>query len=196
LASLIQKENPMKNTLTLLALVCTSQVSAAQSASENLFEGINLSVGVSQLKTQETTAGIESFKTTVGVAKINYTFALAYPAKLGVTATMDLKNAKAGTNEVLASKTPSELTIEPGVLLLNNSLLYAKLGAYAARYESNTDGRALSGNTVGLGIKHYIYESNFLQFEWTKRTSDAQNAGLANAKYKQTSPSLLFGYTF
>jgi hypothetical protein len=186
----------MKNTFTLLALVCTSQLASAQSLSESLYEGVNLSVGMSQLKTQETTAGTESFKTTVGVAKINYTFALAYPAKLGVTATMDLKNAKAGTNEVLASKTPSELTIEPGVLLQSNSLLYAKLGTFAARYESNTDGRALSGKTVGVGIKHYIYESNFLQFEWTKRTSDAQNAGLANAKYKQTSPSLLFGYTF
>jgi hypothetical protein len=186
----------MKNTLTLLALVCTSHLSSAQSLSESLFEGVNLSVGASQLKTKETTAGTETFKTTVGVAKINYTFALAFPAKLGVTATMDLKNAKAGTNEVLASKTPSELTIEPGILLQSNSLLYAKLGAYAARYENNTDGRALSGKTVGLGIKHYIYDNNFLQFEWTKRTSDAQNAGLANAKYKQTSPSLLFGYTF
>jgi hypothetical protein len=186
----------MKKTLTLLALVCTSQLSSAQTLSEDLFEGINLSVGASQLKTTETTAGTESFKTTVGVAKINYTFALAYPAKLGVTATLDLKNAKAGTNSVLASKTPSELTLEPGVLLQSNSLLYGKLGTFAARYESNTDGRALSGKTLGLGIKHYIYENNFLQFEWTKRTSDAQNAGLANAKYKQTSPSLLLGYTF
>lgn len=186
----------MKKTFTLLALACASQLSFAQTISESLFEGINLSVGASQLKTKETTAGTETFKTTVGVAKINYTFALAYPAKLGVTATMDLKNAKAGANEVLASKTPSELTIEPGVLLQSNSLLYAKLGSFAARYESNTDGRALSGKTVGLGIKHYIYDNNFVQFEWTKRTSDAHNAGLANAKYKQTSPSLLFGYTF
>ena len=186
----------MKNTLTLLTLAVTSHLALAQNLSESLFEGVNLSVGASQLKTKETTAGTETFKTTVGVAKINYTFALAYPAKLGVTATMDLKNAKAGTNEVLASKTPSELTIEPGVLLQSNSLLYAKLGTFAARYESNTDGRALSGKTVGLGIKHYIYDNNFVQLEWTQRTSDAQNAGLANAKYKQSSPSLLFGYTF
>lgn len=182
--------------MTLLALACTSHLALAQNLSESYFEGVNLSVGVSQLKTKETTAGTEAFKTTVGVAKLNYTFALAFPAKLGVTATMDLKNAKAGTNEVLAIKTPSELTLEPGILLQSNSLLYAKLGTFAARYENNTDGRALSGKTVGLGIKHYIYDSNFLQFEWTKRTSDAQNAGLANAKYTQTSPKLLFGYTF
>lgn len=186
----------MKNTLTLLALSCASNLAMAQLHAESYFEGINLSVGMSQLKTKETTAGTETFKTTVGVAKLNYTFALAFPAKLGVTATLDLKNAKAGANEVLATKTPSELTLEPGVLLQSGSLLYAKLGAFAARYENNTDGRALSGKTVGLGIKHYIYDNNFLQFEWTRRTSDDKNAGLANATYKQISPSLLFGYTF
>lgn len=186
----------MKNTLSLLTLACASTMALAQNHSESFFEGVNLSVGVSQLKTIETTSGTEAFKTTVGVAKLNYTFALAYPAKLGVTATLDLKNAKAGTNEVLATKTPSELTLEPGVLLKSDSLLYAKLGTFAARYESNTDGRALSGKTVGLGIKHYIYDNNFLQFELTRRTSDDKNAGLANVTYKQTSPSLLFGYTF
>ncbi len=196
MASLIRKENFMKKPLALLALICTSQFASAQTQSESLFEGVNLSVGASQINTKETTAGTESFKTTVGIAKINYTFALAFPAKLGVTATVDLRNAKAGTNEVLASKTPSELTIEPGILLRSDSLVYVKLGTFAARYESNSDGRALSGKTVGLGVKHYIYDNNFLQFEWTQRTTDAQNAGLANAKYKQTSPSLLFGYTF
>jgi len=79
----------MKKTFTLLALTFASQLSFAQNISESLFEGINLSVGASQLKTKETTAGTETFKTKVGVAKINYTFALAYPAKPGGTATMD-----------------------------------------------------------------------------------------------------------
>lgn len=186
----------MKRTLTMLALACTAPWVAAQTASEDLFEGLNVSVGLASLSTKETKAGTESFKTSVSQAKINYTFALAFPAKLGITATMDLKNAKAGTSDVLATKTPSELTIEPGVLLKSDSLLYAKLGTFAARYENATDGRALTGRTVGLGIKHYIYGDNFIQFEWTTRTSDAINAGLGEAKYKQTSPSLLFGHTY
>ncbi len=186
----------MKTTFTLLALACASHIATAQTNTTSYFEGVNLSVGIAQNATKETTAGTESFKTTTSVAKINYTFAMAFPVKLGITATMDLKNSKAGTGEVLATKTPSELTVEPGYLLRSDSLLYAKLGTFAARYESSTDGRALSGRTVGLGIKHYVYGDNFLQFEWTTRTSDAQNAGLANAKYKQSSPSLLIGYTF
>lgn len=186
----------MKKVLSVLALACTAPWALAQSASEELFEGLNVSLGVASLSTKETMAGTESFKTSVTQAKINYTFALAFPAKLGMTATMDLKNAKAGTSDVLATKTPSEFTIEPGVLLKTDSLLYAKLGTFAARYESTTDGRALSGRTVGVGIKHYIHGDNFIQFEWTTRTSDAIHAGLGDAKYKQTSPSLLIGHTY
>lgn len=186
----------MKKVLSLLALACSSQWTMAQSAQEDLYEGLNVSFGVASHATKETVAGTESFKTSAAQAKINYTFALAFPAKLGMTATMDLKNAKAGTSDVLATKTPSEFTIEPGVLLKTDSLLYAKFGTYAARYESTTDGRALSGRTIGMGIKHYIHGDNFIQFEWTTRTSDAINAGLGNAKYKQTSPAVLIGHTY
>ena len=186
----------MKKTLTLIAMACASSWVMAQSNSDELFEGLNVSFGVASISTKETIAGTESFKTSAAQAKINYTFALAFPAKLGITATMDLKNAKAGTSDVLASKAPSEFTIEPGVLLKSDSLLYAKLGTFAARYENSTDARALSGRTVGLGIKHYIHGDNFIQFELTTRTSDAINAGLGDAKYKQTMPSLLIGHTY
>lgn len=186
----------MKKALSLLALACTTQWTLAQPASEDLYEGFNVSFGVASHSTKETVAGTESFKTSAAQAKINYTFALAFPAKLGITATMDLKNSKSGASDVLATKTPSEFTIEPGVLLMNDSLLYAKLGTYAARYENNTDGRSLSGRTVGVGIKHYIHGDNFIQLELTTRTSDAINAGLGDAKYKQTSPSLLIGHTY
>ena len=186
----------MKKALTLIALVSTASWANAQAASEDLFEGLNVSLGVASMSTKETLAGTQSYKTSAPQAKINYTFALAFPAKLGITATMDLKNAKEGTSDVLATKTPSELTIEPGFLLRSDSLLYAKLGTFAARYENSTDGRALSGRTVGLGIKHYIYGDNFIQFELTTRTSDAINAGLGDAKYKQTMPSLLIGHTY
>lgn len=186
----------MKKTLTLLALVCSAQWTMAQTSSEDLYEGFNVSFGVASLTTKETVAGTESFKTSAAQAKINYTFALAFPAKLGMTATMDLKNSKAGTSDVLATKTPSEFTLEPGVLLKTDSLLYAKLGTFAARYESATDGRALSGRTLGVGIKHYIHGDNFIQFEWTTRTADDNSAGLGGAKYKQTSPAVLFGHTY
>lgn len=186
----------MKKVLSLLALACTTQCAMAQSAQEDLYEGLNVSFGLASLSTKETVAGTESFKTSAAQAKINYTFALAFPAKLGMTATVDLKNAKAGASDVLATKTPSEFTIEPGVLLKTDSLLYAKLGTYAARYENALAGRALSGRTVGVGIKHYIHGDNFIQFEMTTRTADDNSAGLGGAKYKQTSPAVLFGHTY
>lgn len=143
---------------TTLAMACATAFAQPQKPTYAYFEGVNLSMGVAQNATEASTAtASDKAKTTVGVAKVNYTFALAYPAKLGVSATLDLKNSKVNDTDNLAVSGPTEVSIEPGVLLLSNSLLYAKLGTYASRYEAGTNPtRNLSGTSYGIGIKHYI----------------------------------------
>ena len=189
----------MKKFLTLAALIATTQTGIAQPIKPTYayFEGLNLSMGVAQNASQSiASSGTTKANTSVGVAKINYTFALAYPAKLGVSATFDLKNSKISDSEVLAKSSPSEITIEPGVLLLSNSLLYAKLGTYASTYQSNVGTRSLSGKSYGIGIKHYVYGQNFIQAEWTQRETDSVNAGLGGDKFKQSSAAVLVGFNF
>lgn len=189
----------MKKILTLTALSALAQISFAQPVKPTYayFEGANLSMGVAQNASKAvSTAGTTKANTNVGVAKVNYTFALAYPAKLGVSATFDLKNSKIIEGEVLAKNSPTEITIEPGVLLLSNSLLYAKLGTYASTYQSNIGSRKLSGSSYGIGIKHYVYGQNFIQAEWTQRTSDTVNAGMGGDKFKQSSAAVLVGFNF
>ncbi len=186
----------MKKSLVFAALIATSTLCLSQDQFESYFDGVNVSFGTARNTTKETSSGTESFKTNISQAKINYTFAMAFPAKLGLTATLDLKNSKAGNDETISVTAPTEVTIEPGVVLANSSLLYAKLGTFAARYEYAARMSSLSGRTVGVGIKHYFFGDNFIQFEWTSRTSDAINSSLGGAKYKQTSPSLLVGHTF
>lgn len=192
----------MKKIFLTTACVIAAQSSLAQPAkpSYSYFEGFNLSVGAAQNKTEKTdssTATTTRINTNSAQAKLNYTFALAYPAKLGVSATVDLKNSKISDNETLSANGITELSVEPGILLINNSLLYAKLGSYATRYElAASAARNLSGTSYGIGIKHYVYGQNFIQAEWTQRKADDNPAGLAGVKFKQSSAALLVGFNF
>jgi hypothetical protein len=180
-----------------LVLVCSCAMAQPQKPTYAYFEGVNLSMGVAQNSTEETVSSLATTgKTTAGVAKVNYTFALAYPAKLGVSATFDLKNSQINDTTYLAANAPTEITVEPGFLLRNNALLYAKLGTYASRYESGTNAtRKLSGASYGIGIKHYVYGQNFIQLEWTQRKADDNRAGL-DSSIKQSSTALLVGFNF
>jgi hypothetical protein len=190
----------MKKILTCVALAVSASTCLAQPAkpSYSYFEGLNLSVGVAQNKTKKTeSATTTSSSTSAPVAKVNYTFALAYPAKLGVSATMDMKNSKISPNETLSSNGVTEVTVEPGILLRSNSLLYAKVGSYATRYElAASAARNLSGKSYGIGIKHYVHGQNFIQAEWTQRKADDNPAGLAGIQFKQSSGAVLVGFNF
>jgi hypothetical protein len=190
----------MKKLITLTALITSALTSMAQPAKPTYayYEGVNLSMGVAQNATQVTTAAgaVTKANTSLGVAKINYTFALAYPAKLGVSATFDLKNSTVSSNEYLATSSPTEITIEPGLLLLSNSLLYAKLGTYSSRYESINGSRNLNGKSYGIGIKHYVYGQNFIQAEWTQRQPDSSNTGFNGDKFKQSTGAVYVGFNF
>lgn len=189
----------MKKILTLAALVVGAQASFAQPAkpSYSYYEGINLSMGVAQNATQAiSSSGTTKANTSLGIAKINYTFALAYPAKLGVSATFDVKNSKINDQEYLAVSSPTEVSVEPGLLLISNSLLYGKLGTYSSRYEAGGNpSRNLSGISYGVGIKHYVYGQNFIQGELTQRKAD-DTAGLPGVKFKQGTAALLVGFNF
>jgi hypothetical protein len=190
----------MKKLLISTGLLLTATLALAQPQKPTYayYEGFNLSMGMAQNQTDATSStSTTRANTSVGLAKLNYTFALAYPAKLGVTATMDLKSSKVSDTENLAVNGPTEISIEPGVLLLSNSLLYGKLGTYSSRYESGANPtRNLTGTSIGIGIKHYVYGQNFIQAEWTQRKADDNGAGLAGIKFKQTSAAVLVGFNF
>ena len=180
-----------------LAIACTTAMAQPQKPTYSYFEGANLSMGIAQNSTEETISSVTTTrKTSAGIAKINYTFALAYPAKLGVSASFDLKNSQVNDTTYLATNAPTEVTLEPGFLLRNNALLYAKLGTYASRYEAGANAtRKLTGTSYGIGIKHYVYGQNFIQLEWTQRKADDNRAGL-DSTIKQSSTALLVGFNF
>lgn len=189
----------MKKFLLLATFAAATQVASAQPAKPtySYFEGMNFSMGVAQNATRiSDSSGTTKGNTALGVAKVNYTFALAYPAKLGISATFDTKNSKITNNEYLATAAPTEIAIEPGILLISNSLLYGKLGTYASKYEAGANpSRNLSGMSYGIGIKHYVYGQNFIQAEWTERSAN-ETAGLPGVKFKQSSAAMYVGFNF
>lgn len=189
----------MKKSIIASALVLSCVAAIAQPAKPtySYYEGFNLSMGLGENATTETVGSTTYKATTITtVAKANYTFALAYPAKLGLSATFDLKNSSINGTDTLAISAPTELTVEPGVLLLSNSLVYLKLGSYASRFESGANAsRNLSGTSYGIGFKHYVHGQNFIQIEWTDRTPSA-TAGLPDTKFKQTSTVVSLGFNF
>jgi hypothetical protein len=190
----------MRIPLLLASLLMASTAAWAQPArpAQTYFEGVNLSLGLARNSTDVSDgSSTRSSSAMVGVAKLNYTFGLMHPAKLGLTATLDLKSSKLSDSEYLAVRGLSELTVEPGVLLVSNSLLYGKLGTYASRYEYGAaPTRSLSGNSAGLGIKHYVSGHNFVQAEWTQRKASDNGAGLAGTEFKQTTAAVLLGFNF
>ena len=108
-----------------------------------------------------------------------------------------MKSSGIGASENLAVNGVSEVTVEPGLLLLTNSLLYGKVGSYSSRYEySGSPSRNLTGVSYGIGVKHYVYGQNFIQAEWTQRKADDNPAGLAGIKFKQSSAAVLVGFNF
>jgi len=187
----------MKKLLISIGLLLTGSLVLAQpqKPSYAYYEGFNLSLGVAQNNTKDVTNST-SRNTSIGQSKLNYTFALAYPMKLGVSATFDLRNSQINSTENLSTSVPTELTVEPGILLLSNSLLYGKLGTYNTRFESGANAsRNLNGTSFGLGIKHYVYCQNFIQAEWTQRNAENNNAG-STGKFKQSAAAVLVGFNF
>lgn len=189
----------MKRILLLATFAAATQGAFAQPTKPtySYFEGMNFSMGFAQNSTRIIDSSVTTKgNTALGVAKINYTFALAYPAKLGISASFDTKNSKTTNNEYLATSSPTEITVEPGFLLISNSLLYSKLGTYASKYEGGTGiPRTLSGRSYGVGIKHYVYGQNFIQAEWTERSAN-ETAGLPGVKFKQSSAAVYVGFNF
>jgi hypothetical protein len=153
----------MKKLLISTGLLLTASLALAQPQKPTYayYEGFNLSMGIAQNNTKDVTNST-SLSTSVGQSKLNYTFALAYPAKLGVSATFDMRNSQINSSENLATSTPTELTIEPGVLLMSNSLLYGKLGAYNARFESGSNAsRNLNGTSFGASNITFTVKTSF-----------------------------------
>jgi hypothetical protein len=185
--------------LTTLALCAMlSQPLLAQQSQTQLryFEGVSLSVGVASNRSNTTAAFVEEGKSsTLGVAKLSYTLPSTTIFKLGLSLGSDLNKSELSSNVSMSRNTPTELTLEPGVLLTPYTLAYTKLGGYSATYTTPYGSQGVSGTAVGVGVKAYLTHRVFLQGELTQHRASGSTS-LGWDKFKQTSTAILVGYNY
>lgn len=183
--------------LALVALVANPAMAQARKGANQWFEGASISVGASSNKSSTTTAsGVqESGSSSVGVAKLSYTFASDSRYKLGVSASANMKKS-AITNTISVGPTfPSELNIEPSFLVAPNLMSYAKLGVFAASYDTQFGSKNFNGSSYGVGVKYLLTYSLYLQGELTQHTASGSTT-TGWDKYKQNSTSVMLGYYY
>jgi hypothetical protein len=116
--------------------------------------------------------------------------------KLGLTASAVLGNARLSATETWAAGNLSEVSLEPGILLISNGLLYAKIGTHRGQYETAGATRSFSGSATGLGYKHFVHGSTFLQIEFTQRRANNVLITTNTQNFTQNTGALLLGTNF
>jgi hypothetical protein len=188
----------MKKIVTLALCAAASQSLFAQQSplGNNYFKGPSASLGISSNKSTTTAAWVDTNgSSNVGIAKFNYSLSPSANFRLGLSLSADLKNSTIAGTANMKRKTPTEATIEPGVLLSPITLAYAKFGNYYGNYATGFGSQSVTGTAFGLGLKSYLTERTFIAGELTQhKASGSPTLGWDN--FKQRSTSVSFGYDF
>jgi hypothetical protein len=189
----------MKKIVTLAALsaACLPLLAQQRDMAPNYyFTGPSASLGVSSNKSTTTTSGADTKgASSSAVTKLSYGIGSASIFRLGLSLSADLKSATISDSTSMKRKTPTELTIEPGVLLTPVTLGYAKFGNYYGTYTTALGSQGVTGTAMGLGLKSYLTEQTFISGEFTQHKANGSPT-LGWDKFKQTSTSVMLGYNF
>ena len=186
----------MKTIATLALCVIACQPVLAQTSKSAYFEGPSISLGIASNKSTTTKLAVDNKgSSSVGVAKFNYGFATPTAFKLGLSVSADLGNSELSNGISMKRKTPTEVTLDPGVLLTPVTLAYAKLGSYSGNYATRFGSQSVSGTSVGLGLKSYLTHSTFIQGELTQHKANGSET-LGWEKFRQLSSSVMVGYSY
>lgn len=160
-------------------LLVASLLSAAATgafAQANAFEGFSAgvkvsSVGATTALSSSTGSANMGQQSVVPTVEIGYAYGVSKEIVLGLTATYDLAEAKAGSADSLNFKYTDHYSInfKPGYVVNNTTQLYAILGynsmtgkASANGYSANT---SFNGFGAGLGIQVLLNKNVYVQAE-------------------------------
>lgn len=196
----------MKKLLIASALVAASTGAFAQS-SGNAFEGFSAGVKVSTIGSSTTLSapgfsanlGQQSFVPTV---ELGYAYGLSKEIVLGLTATYDLTETKAGSVDNLNFKTKDHYSInfKPGYVFNNNAMVYAIVGYNAmtgqASLNGSSDTKSFNGFGAGAGVQVLLNKNIYLQAEAQQITYTGVKAGVVTFTPSATVGTLGLGYKF
>lgn len=188
----------MKKTVTLaaLTLACLPVLAQQREVAPSYFTGPSASLGITSNKSTTTASWADTKgSSSAGVAKLSYGIGSASNFRLGLSMSADLKSSTISNGVSMKRKTPTELTIEPGILLTPVTLAYAKVGNYYGTYTTALGSKGVTGTTMGLGLKSYLTPQTFILGELTQHKANGSPT-LGWDKFKQTSTSVMLGYNF
>jgi opacity protein-like surface antigen len=206
-----KRKNEMKKKLVALALLAGSTGVFAQA---NPFEGFSAGVGVSSVGASTTLSGADAVggdsvnfgqQSIVPTIEVGYTHGLSKEFSLGITATYDLADTKAGSaNDInVKGKNHYSINLKPGYMVGNSTMAYALVGYHATKGIISGDGESISSNYsgfgAGLGIQTLIDKNIFIKAEFQQITYNTKT-GLAgadiNVKPSATVGTIGIGYKF
>ncbi|MBU3542489.1 outer membrane beta-barrel protein [Polynucleobacter sp. MWH-Loch1C5] len=213
----------MKKTALALALLATTGVAQAQSKN---FEGAFGTFGVASVSNSLSTTlnngrgaslGLKSGDTgTTTTVSGGYNFILDDKFLVGLSASYDLSNVKAGTisgaqdsqgafDLTAKMKNHWAIAVEPGYAFSNNAMGYLKLSYNKAKgelaYGDSTLSTKFNGVGLGVGTRIFLDKNLFLQVEgeqisYSSKTWTYANGESESYKPKSTIARFSIGYKF
>jgi hypothetical protein len=170
----------MKKLFACLLMVGSAGLASAQVSNFTGFSGaVNLSAASTTTKAGAfTTFGGDNWGGSVQAA---YGLAMSDSSVIGFGLTYALGKSKSGSlqeddgsTSTLAVKNQYSLYLEPGALLSENTLLYGKISlekgkfAVSSTLAKNSNSKSISGTGYGVGMRHMLDKSKFIQVELMK----------------------------
>ena len=170
----------MKKLFACLFLIGTTGLASAQVSNFTGFSGaVNLSASSSNTKVGSffSVGGdgwISSFQGAYGIEMSNSSvlgFGLTYAA--GKSKSGNTTDDDDSTNDI-SIKNQYSLYLEPGSLLSDNTLLYGKISMERGKFSAvssnpaNSNSKSMSGTGYGVGMRHMLDKSKFVQVELMK----------------------------
>jgi opacity protein-like surface antigen len=199
----------MKKRLLALALLAGSTGVFAQA---NPFEGFSAGVNVSSVGASTELSGDGGGSLNFGQQSIvpslevGYMFGISKEFALGLTATYDLADTKAGSADGfnIKGKNHYSINLKPGYVIGNSTMAYVLLGYNATKGTISSDGQSASSNFSGFGAgfgvqtlidKNIYLKAEFQQITYSSKTF-TDGVGSFNAKPSATVGTIGVGYKF
>jgi outer membrane immunogenic protein len=201
----------MKKILFIAAVAVTSFVPHVFAQSRN-FEGMSLGVNLSAASSSSEISGA-GFSNKNGDTSSHmgiqaaYGFPMGEAFVLGVGATYDFGDLKGGSTSAsgtayeLKGKERYSVYIEPGFVISNSSIVYAKIGYQGMKGEINlSTGQTFSddyfGAGYGAGIRTMVNKNLYFQAEFIQANFDEKIQNGIRSKPSATIGTIGVGYKF
>jgi opacity protein-like surface antigen len=192
---------------SLLAFAATGAMAQSKAAQSNAFEGFSAGVKVSSVGASTTvSAQSESInfgqQSVVPTVEVGYAYGVSKEIVLGLTATYDLTETKAGSasNFNIKGQNHYSVNFKPGYVFNNATQVYAIVG-YNSMTGKISDGgfsatQTFNGFGAGAGVQFLLNKNIYIQAEAQQITYESQSRSGVSFKPSATVGTIGMGYKF